>query len=283
LKHRKTLSHWLTNRFLLIIRNEENFAEKRTFSFTYAKLIVFCSIFLFLVFSLCFYLSTTLLASFFDPTHKQIVLNKKIIALSAKVDSLTTEMEQKAAFTDLVQRVISGKDEELKSESSTPVKTVKVDEINQLSVVDSLFRKEFEKKESNVFSVKNVSFGKLSNLILFNPVSGLVKSKYNSTRLSYEVGLLVRQGEPVKAVANGTVIFAGWTDRNENVIILQHEDNLMTVYKKNSVVLKKDGDAVKAGEVLGVVSDPQVGGNPNFYFELWYKGKPVNPENFITF
>ncbi len=283
MKHRKTLSHWLTNRFLLIIRNEENFAEKRTFSFTYAKLIVFCSIFLFLVFSLCFYLSTTLLAAFFDPTHKQIVLNKKIIALSAKVDSLTTEMEQKAAFTDLVQRVISGKDEELKSESSTPVKTVKVDEINHLSMVDSLFRKEFEKKESNVFSVKNVSFGKLSNLILFNPVSGLVKSRYNSASQSYEVGLLAKQGESVKVVANGTVIFSGWTDRNENVIILQHEDNLMTVYKKNSVVLKKDGDAVKAGEVLGIVSDPQVGGNPNFYFELWYKGKPVNPENFITF
>ncbi len=283
MKHRKTLSHWLTNRFLLIIRNEENFAEKRTFSFTYAKLIVFCSIFLILVFSLCFYLSTTLLATFFDPTHKQIVLNKKIIALSAKVDSLTTEMEQKAAFTDLVQRVISGKDEELKSESSTSVKVVKVDEISQLSIVDSLFRKEFEKKESNVFSVKNVSFGKLSNLILFNPVSGLVKSKYNAGRQSYKVGLLVKPGESVKAVANGTVIFAGWTDQNENVIILQHEDNLMTVYKKNSVVLKKDGDAVKAGEVLGIVSDPQVGGNPNFYFELWYKGKPVNPENFITF
>ncbi|GAL83715.1 septal ring factor [Sporocytophaga myxococcoides] len=211
------------------------------------------------------------------------MLNKKIIALSAKVDSLTTEMEQKAAFTDLIQRVISGKDEEIKSESSTSVKVVKVDEINQLSIVDSLFRKEFEKKESNVFSVKNVSFGKLSNLILFNPVSGLVKSKYNAVNQSYEVGLLVKQGESVKAVANGTVIFAGWTDRNENVIILQHEDNLMTVYKKNSVVLKKDGDAVKAGEVLGVVSDPQIGGNPNFYFELWYKGKPVNPENFITF
>lgn len=283
MKHRKTLSHWLTNRFLLIIRNEENFAEKRTFSFTYAKLIVFCAIFLILVFSLCFYLSTTLLAAFFDPTHKQIVLNKKIIALSAKVDSLTMEMEQKAAFTDLIHRIISGNDEEPMPEVSASTKTVKVNEIEQLPTIDSLFRKEYEKKELNVFSVKNVSFEKISNLILFNPVSGIVLSKYNPGKQAFEVGLLVKQGESVKAVADGTVIFAGWTDQNEHVIILQHEENLMTVYKKNSVVLKKYGDRVKAGEVLGIVSNPRGGGNPNFYFELWYKGKPVNPENFIIF
>ncbi|MCR6637682.1 MAG: hypothetical protein NVV82_01435 [Sporocytophaga sp.] len=108
-----------------------------------------------------------MLASFFDPTHKQIVLNKKIIALSAKVDSLTTEMEQKAAFTDLVQRVISGKDEELKSESPTPVKTVKVDEINQLSVVDSLFRKEFEKKRIECFFRQKCFFWKIVQLNTF--------------------------------------------------------------------------------------------------------------------
>jgi len=108
LEHKRTLSGWLTNRYLLIIRNEENFAEKRTFSFNYAKLIVFGISLSLFIFILSFYLITGLLATWLDPRVKEADANRKIILLSAKVDSLAVEVGRKDKFIMSLKTVIEG-------------------------------------------------------------------------------------------------------------------------------------------------------------------------------
>ena len=107
-KSRKTLSNWLTNRYVLIVRNEENFAEKSTFSFSYAKLIVFVfaifTVFLFV----SLYLVKSILAQWFDPRHIQIETNNKLIELSMNVDSLAEAVETKDLFIENLRRIIEG-------------------------------------------------------------------------------------------------------------------------------------------------------------------------------
>ena len=98
MKHKKTLSNWLTNNFLIIIRNEENFALKRTFVFNYAKLIVFGISLLIMLSAFSFYLATTFLSTWFNPRSLQMEANKKLILLSAKVDSLTEEVRKKDIY-----------------------------------------------------------------------------------------------------------------------------------------------------------------------------------------
>src|SRR5688572_12537591 len=108
MKPKKTLSNWLTTRYQLIIRNEENFAEKTSLGFTYSKVILFSVILFTGLFVMSLFLSKTILAKWFDPKHEQMVLNQQLLDLSSKVDSLAIEIEQKEQFIANFQRVLSG-------------------------------------------------------------------------------------------------------------------------------------------------------------------------------
>lgn len=113
MKYKKTLYSWLTNRFLLIIRNEENFAEKKTFSFTYAKLIVFAISLLLIFIALSFYVVSTFLSHWYNPKAIEVEANRKIISLSAKVDSLSIEVERKDQYIQAFKRILEGKEDSL--------------------------------------------------------------------------------------------------------------------------------------------------------------------------
>ena len=108
LKPKKTLSNWLTTRYQLIIRNEENFAEKTSVGFTYSKVILFSVILFTGLFVLSLFMSKTILAKWFDPKHEQMVLTQQLFELAQKVDSLGVEVERKDQFIANFQRVLSG-------------------------------------------------------------------------------------------------------------------------------------------------------------------------------
>ena len=100
----------------------------------------------------------------------------------------------------------------------------------------------------------------------------------------YGVDVVAEQDAGVKSTLRGKVIFASWTAETGNVVVVQHHNELISIYKHNSVLLKKIGDIVKAGEVIAIVGNS---GNfttgPHLHFELWHKGTPVNPEDYISF
>src|SRR5210317_601785 len=147
LKSRKTLSNWLTNRFLLILRNEENFAEKTTISFTYAKLILLTFVLLLLMMLASLYLSSTLMAQWFDPRHELIVMDRHLVTLVEKVDSLENQMRVKDQFISNVQKILMGEvdveDTAFFNQASISISK----EIEPIPAIDSQFRKEFEESE----------------------------------------------------------------------------------------------------------------------------------------
>ena len=108
MKPKKTLSNWLTTRYQLIIRNEENFAEKTSLGFTYSKVILFSVILFTGLFIMSLFMSKTILAKWFDPKHEQMVLNQQLFELAQKVDSLALEIDRKDQFIANFQRVLSG-------------------------------------------------------------------------------------------------------------------------------------------------------------------------------
>ena len=108
MKPKKTLSNWLTTRYQLIIRNEENFAEKTSMGFTYSKVILFSVILFTGLFVMSLFMSKTILAKWFDPKHEQMVLNQQLFELAQKVDSLGLEVDRKDQFIANFQRVLSG-------------------------------------------------------------------------------------------------------------------------------------------------------------------------------
>jgi len=287
LKSRKTFSNWLNNKYLLIIRNEENFAEKTTISFTYAKVIVVSfSLFVVLLF-ISLILSKTLMAKWFDPRYEQFVMSRQLIDLRIKFDSLAQQVELKDNYLKNIQSILKGEiGSEGTSQDSISSDKVEVKELSKpLAEIDSQFRKEFEEDEPILPENKSGSYlQEINNIFFFSPLRGIITQKYEAKTDHFGVDVVSNSNEPIHSVADGTVLFTGWTQDAGNVIMIQHTDNTISVYKHNSALLKKVGNFVEAGEVIAIIGNTgELTSGPHLHFELWYNGNPVDPEEFISF
>ncbi len=289
MRARKTLSSWLVNRYLLIIRNEENFAEKTTFSFTYAKVILLTVAIFVLLMALSLFLVKTLLAQWFDPRHAQMEANRKLYELAVKVDSLSQEVSEKDRFILNFQRVLSGdttdayNDYESVSEDPQTSVNLSVD-VNKLSPVDSQFRQDFEQTELSLINFTSASYNELQEIYFFSPISGYVSAPYKVKEGHFGIDIVAKKNEPVKSIADGTVIMASWTQDSGYVIAIQHRGNLISVYKHNAELLKKVGNFVNAGEIISIIGNTgELTDGPHLHFELWFNGNAMNPEEFVTF
>ncbi len=288
MKAKKTLSSWLVNRYLLIIRNEENFAEKSTFSFTYAKVILFSVVIFVVMLLISLFLVETLLNQWFDPRYEQMEANRRLNTLMLKVDSLAQEVESKDRFINNFKRVLNGDSVELMSENpeetvnERPVTTEEVD-LTSVSPVDSAFRQEFEQSDMSLLNTSG-SYRELREIFLFSPLDGYVSAPYNLKEGHYGVDVVAKKNEPVKCIADGTVVMASWTQDSGYVIAVQHRSNLVSIYKHNAELLKKVGSFVNAGEIISIIGNTgDLTDGPHLHFELWLNGNSVNPEEFVTF
>lgn len=288
MKPKKTLSERLTTKYQLVIRNEENLAEKSNIGFTYAKLMVLSASLFLILFIGSLFLSKTLLAKWFDPKHAQMEANKKLYELAVKVDSLAVEVNQKDMFIQNFQRILSGDTssgfadpaQALSGEGKSPKG---VGDLN-LASSDSLFRKEFEKSEFSVISLTDTKYRELAEIFFFTPITGFVSDHYDVKKGHFGVDIVAKSNEPVKCLADGMVIMSSWTQDSGNVIAVQHRGNLVSLYKHNAGLLKKVGNFVNAGEIISIVGNSgEMTDGPHLHFEMWYNGNSLNPEDFVTF
>jgi murein DD-endopeptidase MepM/ murein hydrolase activator NlpD len=287
MKSRKTLSNWLTTRYQLIIRNEENFAEKTSLGFTYSKVILFSVILFTCLFVMSLFMSKTILAKWFDPKHEQMVLNQQLYDLAQRVDSLEIEIDRKDQFIANFQRVLSGDTSNFKDPSELLVtdgpSVPKPGNLNA-TASDSTFRKEFEKSDLSLITLTNVTYRDLQETFFYSPLAGFVSDPFNVSKGHMGVDVVAKANEPVKCIADGTVIFSSWTQDSGYVIMVQHRGNLISAYKHNAQLMKKVGTFVNGGEIISIVGNSgELTNGPHLHFELWYNGNSLNPEEFVTF
>ena len=119
---------------------------------------------------------------------------------------------------------------------------------------------------------------------LMDPVDGYVTDEYDLKKEHYGIDIAAKQDAPVKAVLDGKIISDAYTLETGYVITIQHPNNLVSVYKHNSRLLKKTGAAVKAGEVIAIVGNTgELSTGPHLHFELWNNGRSLNPRDYIVF
>ena len=122
------------------------------------------------------------------------------------------------------------------------------------------------------------------DLVLFPPVRGPITEKYNAKEKHFAVDIALAKNTPIKAVANGTVIFADWTPTNGNVIILRHNNEFLSVYKHCESLTVSQGDVVKTSEVIAIAgSTGEQSTGIHLHFELWKDGYSIDPTQFIDF
>lgn len=288
LKPKKTLGERFSTKYQLVIRKEENLEEKSAIGFTYARILILAFVVFVLIFAASLYLSQTLLARWFDPRYAQRETERKLSLLSMRVDSLARADEEKAEFITNFKRVLSGDTSSrfvdapaALKEQTKPIKPMNT---AKLAPSDSQFRREFEQSEMSLISLTSSKYSELSETFFFTPITGFISDRYDMKKAHYGVDIVAKTSEPVKCIAEGTVIMASWTQDAGYVIAIQHRGNLISVYKHNAELLKKVGSFVNAGEIISIVGNSgEMTNGPHLHFELWYNGNSLNPEEFVTF
>ena len=275
----------LKHKYRFVILNDDTFEEK--LSFRLSRLNVYT---VFGVGSLFLIALVTVLIAFtplreFIPGYTDVNLRKTGIENTIKIDSLENILRQKEQYLQNINRIIQGEplvyNDTVVIDSNLNYKNI----VNEKIPEDSLLRVMIETEEKyNLFKTAGRTPSSISSLIFFNPIKGIVTEQFNAKKQHFGIDLVAPKNEVIKATLDGTVIFAEWTSETGYVIQLQHANNLISIYKHNSVLHKKQGDKVKAGDVIAIVGNTgELSSGPNLHFELWYNGIPLNPEEYILF
>lgn len=288
---KKTLSNWLTNRYLLIIRNEENFAEKKTISFNYARLILIMAAAFAVTLLMSVYVVTIVLEEWLDPRFAMMQSNKQLVDLTMKIDSLEYEVNLKDRYVQNIRRIIGGDVDALQAMGEDPesssIPTSDIEFKETILPIDSQFRAEFEQQDIGVLTYESNRSEEFRELYLFSPIEegkGIVSDGFDPKKDHYGVDIVAKENEPVKCAADGVVIFSSWTLDSGYVIGIQHRGNLISVYKHNSEILKNVGNFVSGGEIIAIIGNTgELTSGPHLHFELWHNGNPMNPQEYIAF
>ncbi len=278
----------LRAKYRLVIQDSETFEEKLVIKLSRLNVIVYLgTLIIALIFGTTYLIAFTSLKEFI-PGYSNPGLAAQAFSLARRADSLEQEMTRRDAFLNNIRNVILGelpmgseKDTTIVKKDYTKVKDEKVPE-------DSLMRQEIENREKYALAPGSGTSAPTSQTIaylnFYPPVKGYITSKFDPAKGHFGLDIAVGEGEPVKAILDGTVISAGWNMATGNVITIQHAANLVSAYMHNSVLLKKQGDHVKAGEPIAIAGNTgSLSTGIHLHLELWYNGTAIDPEKYIHF
>ena len=282
-KKKSKLKQILTDKYRLVVLNDDTFEERFSLKLSRMNAFVLGGVFSILLIAL-----TTVLIAFtpikeYIPGYSSTELKIKAAKLTFEADSLKTKLAILENFTKALKPVLTG---EIEAESIDSIQTEArqrvIDESKlNASREDSLFREKVESKDR--FPIQNNANSKVK-IVFFAPLSGSISQDFDANSKHFAVDIVATTGSPIKAIADGTVIFSAWNTETGYVIILKHANDFISVYKHNGNLLKQQGDFVKSGEVIASVgSTGELTTGPHLHFELWSGGYAVNPTNYIDF
>ncbi len=148
---------------------------------------------------------------------------------------------------------------------------------------DSILREEVKKEEMFDISTRRQRELPIEGMIFFTPLKGVVSQAYDPA-IHPSVDITAPAGSVIKAIADGTVIYDGWSEDTGYTIQIQHGSNIVSIYKHNQKLIKKTGDKVSAGSPIALVGNTgKLTTGDHLHFELWYKGESVDPAKYINF
>ena len=288
-KPKKKLFHKIRHKYRLVVLKEGSLEERISVKLSRLNVIMLLSFFIVIWSVLIFLFVIYTPLKLYIPGYADYNTRKNITELVLKTDSLQDQLELREKYITNIQKILSGqvadytKSDNMKLDSAKENKTVVTDKI---SAEEKDLRDEIEEQDQNDVLYQDIPGENkgLKNIVFFPPIRGVITERFSTNTAHYGVDIAASNNTGVKTVLDGTVILANWNISTGNVIIIQHSNNLISVYKHNSVLLKKIGNFVRAGEVIALSGGSGESSNgAHLHFELWYDGNPVNPEEYIAF
>jgi murein DD-endopeptidase MepM/ murein hydrolase activator NlpD len=277
----------LKNKYRLVVLNDSSFEEKVSIKLTPLNLFVLAgSVTILLVVLITSLIAFTPLREYI-PGYADIDMRRDLIKVLLKTDSIENDLRLKSHYIENMYNIISDSIPKDEIQRSLRDSSKNYNIVNTApSKEDSLLRREIEMKDPYTLSINESEAAKnnISNFLFFTPINGLISSSFNLSDEHYGVDIVAKENEAIKATLEGTVLSAGWNLETGYTIEVQHANNLVSVYKHNSALLKRAGQFVTAGEVIAIIgnSGEQTTG-PHLHFELWYDGKPIDPQDYMVF
>jgi murein DD-endopeptidase MepM/ murein hydrolase activator NlpD len=216
------------------------------------------------------------------PGYMDSEIRQEMITNALRTDSLEQVLHIQSQYLENTAAIMRGDNlpveiQPLDTTTSKPSSLEKSKELEE-------FVRNYEEEERYNLNVLTPSASLPSNLIFYRPVQGLVSDKFNAGEKHFGIDVAAPPKSSVLATMKGTVVYAGFDANGGYVIQIQHTNGFLSVYKHNALLLKKQGNEVNAGEAIAIVGNTGIlSSGTHLHFELWYNGKPINPEELIVF
>lgn len=291
-KQKNKLSKILNARYKVVVLHEDTFEEKAAFrgklwywisgSVSAAVIIIILTAVLIRATPLREYVIGTALSGY---------ERTALMETYARIDSMEQLARAQEQYLNNIKQVISGEVGETTAEvrEERPVKDVTVPApgiTNTDLSEDELALRELVESGASYDLPENPGPARMgiSSYTFYSPIKGIISSSFSAQEQHYAVDIAVKQNEPVRTTLSGHVVFASYTPETGYVVIVQHGNNLLSLYKHCASIIKKVGSFVRGGEVIAFAGDTgSLTTGPHLHFELWYNGNPVNPTDYIAF
>jgi murein DD-endopeptidase MepM/ murein hydrolase activator NlpD len=273
--------------FFVVIYNYA-FKEIRRYKYTKTKFIMLVLFVLITLSIINFFIISYTPIKFLVPGYpnKETILMSQITAI--KLDSIKHELEVKNQYITNILKILKG-DSLDNYTNDTIIKDTNIDYKSldmSISKNDSILRKEVEQKEMfNISNTTNLSYNiNLYQINFYPPLKGVISNSFAPLKGHYGIDIVSKPNTSVSAVLDGTVIGTFWSLEAGYTIQIQHFNNVVTVYKHLANIIVKQGEHVKTGQPIAFVGNTgELSSGTHLHFEMWYGGKPLNPEDFISF
>ncbi|MFA8300643.1 MAG: M23 family metallopeptidase [Hyphomicrobiales bacterium] len=291
-KKSKWTDKW-TRKYRIAIQNDQTFEERANIIISKGRVALYI-----LMFALFVILATSCIIIYTPvrhliPGYMDINYNKEYYSIMKLSDSVSMQLEQNQAYLNNIKHIITdslpNKYYSIQNSDESQGEEINYDTITlKKSKADSNLRLDFENQHkyglSNSEKLYNMNNFTVENMTFIAPLIGTITDSFDIVNSHFGIDIVAPENEAIKAAQDGTVIFSDWTADDGHVIAVQHSGNFVSVYKHNSVILKKTGEHIRAGDPIAIIGESgHLAYGPHLHFELWYNGTPVNPTEYIVF
>lgn len=286
MKKKKIFSNRLLRKYKLTIHNENKL--ENVLGFYISPLWVIISLF----FSFLLFTGVVYLILAFTPVgeYLPVRINDKtremLINYNLKIDSLKEAADKQDRYIKNIKNLMEG---------NTPIDSImnapEYASTENISIVTTELEKEFaaafEEREKYNISHNATTVGALQELNLYRPARGMIIKPFAPGEKHYGVDIAENPGESVLAIHEGTVVMSDYTAKEGYTITVQHKENLVSIYRNCHRLYKAVGDNVEGGEVIASLGEGKATSSgtlkPFLHFEIWHRGKALDPGIYIAF
>ncbi|MCP3933538.1 MAG: M23 family metallopeptidase [Bacteroidetes bacterium] len=276
--------------YRLTIMNNETFEEVGSYRLTLLNVYIALSTIIVVVAAAVILLMAFTPLRQYIPGYGDINTHEEILLLNRELEVMETELNKHRNYTEKFRKLLVGE-----VDTTQPVINEEIIENDSDFYISRINEDEQLRREVELEDIGNVAKrGRTMNftakdqaleyLYFTPPLTGEISAGFMQDTKHYGVDILSPKNTAIKAAQDGYVFLSDWTLETGNTIGIQHTNNTVTFYKHNSALLKEAGSFVKAGEAIAIIGNTgTLSDGPHLHFELWHRGKPVDPTEYINF